>query len=58
MIEGKNKSLINGFRGSYLNEDYGQIDIFFRGNKNSSSRTNKIIKNQKNHAVNKKFGEK
>ena len=58
MIEGKNHSIINGFRGSYLNEDYGQIDIFFRGNKINNSRIDKIVKSQKNILVNKKFGEK
>ena len=56
MIEGKNNSIINGFRGSYLSEDYGQIDIFFRGSKNKCH--HKAVKSQKNIVVNMKFEEK
>ena len=38
MAEGSNGTIINGLGSTYMNKDYGQIDIFFREIKNSKEK--------------------
>ena len=44
MAEGSNGTIINGLGSTYMNKEYGQIDIFFREIKNKNSKE-KDLKN-------------